>query len=76
MTDLCQANWLCAKVAVFRSIGPPLTPPHTCSFGLSPEFSTPVEKTVEIPRETTRLHSFRADSVRFQLDFKSEYLTK
>jgi hypothetical protein len=24
MTDRCQGDWLCAKVAVFRSVGPPL----------------------------------------------------
>src|SRR5580765_8510250 len=33
----------------------PKSPRHICSFGLSTEFSTPVEKTVEIPQEMTPL---------------------
>src|SRR5205085_12185725 len=44
---------LCAKVALFRAPRhPKISGPSSCTFGLSPEFSTPVEKTVEIPYET------------------------
>jgi hypothetical protein len=47
---------VCAKVGVFRA-GLPLrdSAQSSCTFGLSPEFSTPVEKTVEIPHETLNL---------------------
>ena len=43
---------LYVKVGVFRR---PDSAQSSCTFGLSPEFSTPVEKTVENPHETAIL---------------------
>jgi hypothetical protein len=47
----CQStarNGVCYSRRLFRPIRPAANP---CSFGLSPKFSTPVEKTVEKPLE-------------------------
>jgi hypothetical protein len=41
-----QNDGFCATVASFRPAAAP--PQGSCTFGLSPKFSTPVEKTVEI----------------------------
>jgi hypothetical protein len=42
----CQCRALCVTVPSLHESKSPLQGP--CSFGLSPKFSTPVEKTVEI----------------------------
>src|SRR5216683_7728628 len=61
----CQWRVVCAKVCVLqdlfadrgRSSLP--TPAETgCAFGLSPKFSTPVEKTVEIPMDPSLSFDF------------------
>ena len=41
------------------------TPPPACAFGLFPEISTPVEKTVEIPRDLASCSAF----ILISLDF-------
>ena len=47
-----RSAWLYVKVGVFLRPG---FRSSSCTFGLSPEFSTPVEKTVENPHETAIL---------------------
>jgi hypothetical protein len=42
----CQCTGVCATVCDLHGGG--MTPQAACAFGLSPKFSTPVEKTVEI----------------------------
>src|SRR6476646_9825948 len=48
----CQRRTDCVTVCflVPPPSGPPSHPISACSFGLFPKISTPVEKTVEIPR--------------------------
>ena len=52
----------CVKVSVLLQSIPAVAIP--CAFGLSPKFSTPVEKTVENRRESLSSGSFRPETGR------------
>src|SRR4051812_49779774 len=63
----CQCASDCVRVGFLDPppSGPLVIAPRECTFGLFPKISTPVEKTVEIPRDLRQCSAFSLISQRF-----------
>jgi hypothetical protein len=68
----CQSAQDCVRVCVLLRSWRSWEPQPPCAFGLSPKFSTPVEKTVENRRESFRQRCLGPDCRTFCLRRSSE----